>query len=432
MRHRSVMIRFVWVFALSLATGSASGQLLVGPWVSESDRAIDAARKTDLRVIVMDANGRPAGGASVRIEQVRCTYHVGLVLPASGWPEQGLGAQTHTEFWRCFNAVSLERMTDWPTLQPEAGGGLDAGRVALLQQTLDQAESLGMFVRWGPMVSADPGRIPGWAAKLQGEALAEAVKGYSEKIYERFSGRVGQFDVYTQTLAHGFVEDKAGVSVVRQLYGSVPVRSSGALACARFDEALDIQKMLKVQRRLTAMREAFIPVQMVALDHTFGGRLERRSLVRLLSKIDQINKPVVISGLTVGGDSEVSAAINLETVLRTLMERPNVQGVWFAGLNADLAIDPSGALIDDMGLPTPSGRVIDRLYHSNWRKDIETSADELGNVRARVFAGDYRVTATLADGTTCEAEVHLVKSVDPQVVLLEPLRPGVPMEMLAE
>ncbi len=432
MFYRSGLYGLVCGVTLSLTVVQAFGQLLVDPWVSESQRAIDSAHKTDLRVIVLDVSGRPASGASVQIEPIRRAFHVGLVLPETGWPEQGLGAETHTEFWRCFNAVSLELMTDWPTLQPVAGGELDAGRVALIEAVLSDAEAHGMYVRWGPLVSADPGRVPGWAAGLEGDALAGAVADYSNKIYERFGGRIGQFDVYSQSLSHSLIEDRAGGSVVRRLYGSVPVHSPGAVACARFDEALDIGRMLKVQRRLTAMREAFIPVQLVALDHTFGGTLERRSLVRLLSKIDQINGPVVISGLTVGGDNDMATAINLETVLRTLMERPGVQGIWFAGLNAELAGDPSGALLDDMGLPTSSGRVIDSLYHDNWRDVIETSADELGNVRARVFAGDYRVMARLSDGTTSVTEVHVVKSDDPQVVLVEPLRPGVPMEVQSE
>lgn len=421
----------VGLLAALFTSVPASGQLLVGPWISESEQATDKARKTDLRVIVMDHHGLPAAGARVRIEQTRSSFQLGLILPETGWPEQGLGADTHTEFWRCFNSISLERLTDWPSLQTEPGAGLDAGRVALIEAALDHAEANGMFVRWGPVVSADPGRVPDWAVGLDGEALSRGVADYCGKIHERFGSRIDQFDVYTQTLSHSFIEDRAGVSVVRGMYSSVPVHGGGAQACARFDDAMDIQQMIKVQRRLTAMREAFIPVQVVALDHTFGGTLERRALVRLLSKIDQIKGPVVVSGLTVGGDSEVTAAINLETVLRTLMERPGLQGIWFAGLNAELAGDPSGALLDDMGLPTPSGRVVDSLYHGNWREDIEASADELGNVRSRVFPGDYRVTATLADGTACTAEVHVVKSVDPKVVLIEPMRPGMPMEVQA-
>jgi hypothetical protein len=428
MFHRSG-IGLIVCGALVLGTAArAAAQLLAGPWIQESQKQIDSARKTDLRVIVLGADGRPVPGAEVLIEQTRRAFHVGLVLPETGWPKQGLGGDTHTEFWRCFNAVSLERMTDWPMLQPQAGSDLDAGQVELIERALDQAEARGMLVRWGSMVSADPGRVPGWAAELKGDALAKAVLGYTELIYDRFGGRVGQFDVYTQTLAHSFIEQGAGVSVVRRMYESVPAKSPGARTCARFGDALELGRFQKIQRRLTSMNEAFIPVDVVALDQRFGGTQERRSLVRLLSRIDQIPGPVVISSLTVGGDSGVSAAINLETVLRTMMERPRIEGIWFAGLTPESAGDPSGALLDEMGLPTPSGRVVDSLYYGQWRADIQTPTDGLGNVRVRVFPGAYRITAMLSDGSVCATDVYVKKSGDPQVVVLEPLRPGVLME----
>lgn len=425
MVYRSWIRLTIWG-ALLLGCGvSVSAQMLAGPWIIESEKQIDAVRKTDLRVIVMDGSGRPAPGVTVRIEQTRSAFHVGLILPETGWPDQGLGAGTDAEFWRCFNAVSIERLTDWPTLQPKRGSELDPTRIGLIEKVLDEAEPGGVFVRWGPMVSADPGRMPGWAGELSGQALADAVAGYGELVWQRFRGRIDQYDVYTQTLDHDFIENRAGASVIRWLYESVPVKSLGARACARFDDGLSMGRAQKMQRRLTAMREAFIRVQTVAIDQRFGGTLDRRSLVRLLSRIDHIHGPVVISGLTVGGDSEVNAAINLETTLRTMMEHPNIQGIWFAGLTPDLAVEPSGALLDERGLLTPSGRLIDSLFNNLWRTDIDTRADELGNVRARVFPGAYRITSKLPDGLELATDVWVGKTNDPRVVLLEPLRPGV-------
>jgi endo-1,4-beta-xylanase len=432
MDNRSGIRLLVWGVLLLGCGASASAQMLAGTWIGESEKQIDAVRKTDLRVIVMDEAGRPASGVSVRIEQTRGAFHVGLVLPETGWPDRGVGADTHTEFWRCFNAVSLERLTDWPSLQPRRGSQLDPGRVDLIEKTLAKAEAHNLFVRWGPLISADPGRLPGWAGELSGQALADAVAGYSGLVWRRFGGRIDQYDVSARSLDHGFIQARAGVSVIRRLYESVPVMSPGAQACARFDDGLTLGRFQKMQRRLTAMREAMIPVAAVAIDQRFGGTLERRSLVRQLSRVDQIRGPVVISGLTVGGDSEANAVINLETVLRTLMEHPGIEGIWFSGLTTELAGDPSGALVDQMGLPTPSGRLIDSLFQHLWRTDIDTQADELGNVRVRVFPGAYRVTARLPDGLECVTDVWVEKSADTRVVLLEPLRPGVPVGTVRE
>jgi hypothetical protein len=204
------------------------------------------------------------------------------------------------------------------------------------------------------------------------------------------------------------------------------------VVCARFDDALGTSRINKMLRQLTAMREAFIPVPLVAIDHRFGDTVDQKSLVRLFSRIDPIDQPVILSGLTVGGDSELNAAINLETVLRTAMEKPKVRGVWFAGLTPDNAIELNSELIDEAGGLTSSARTIDSLYHDVWRTHIETRTDELGNVRARAFPGTYRVTATLADGSELSATFRLLKSDAPRVVLLEPLRPGAALGQTAE
>lgn len=420
----------VTVACLLLLTGVApvSAQMLAGAWVDQSDKRIDETRKTELRVIVLDAAGRAAPGAAVVIEQTGSDFPVGVVLPENGLPEVDLNG----EFWRVVNAVSLERMTGWPKLQPEGGGSLDDDAVWRIEQVLNEAEARGMLVRWGPLISADAGRVPGWAAKLEGRELADVVAAYADLICKRFGRRIHQFDGYTQTLDHGFIESRAGVGVVRDLYETLPASSPGVVVCARFDDALGTGRINKMLRQLTAMREAFIPVPLVALDHRFGDTVDQKSLARLFSRTDPIDQPVILSGLTVGGDSELNAAINLETVLRTVMEKPKVQGIWFSGLTPDNAIELNSELIDEAGGLTSSARTIDSLYHNVWRTHIETKTDELGNVRARAFPGTYRVTATLAGGSELSATFRLLKSDGPRVVLLEPLRPGAGLGQTAE
>lgn len=405
---------------LLTSVASASAQMLAGAWVDQSEKQIDETRRTELRVIVMDATGRVVPGAAVEIEQTRSDFPVGVVLPEAGLPEVDLD----DEFWRAINAVSLERMTAWPKLQPKADGSLDEDAAWRIEQVLNEAEARGMMVRWGPLVSADAGRMPAWAAELDGRELADAVATYTDLICKRFGHRIAQFDGYTQTLDHGFIESRAGVAVIRDLYSSLPAVCPDVVMCARFDDALATGRVNQMLRQMTAMREAFIPVDLVAIDHRFSDTLDRRALVRLFSRLEPIEHPVILSGLTVGGDSGLNAAINLETVLRTVMEKPMIRGVWFAGLTPNNAIELNSELIDEQGELTSSARVIDSLFHDLWRTHVETRTDELGNVRGRAFPGTYRITATLADGAELSTSFRLNKSDAPRVVLLEPLKPG--------
>ena len=400
-------------------------QLQVGPWVAESDKRIDEARKTDLRVIVLNANGKPARGAEVHVEQLRGRFHVGYVLPETGWSEASEEAMDEGRpLWRCVNAVSLRRLTDWPTLQPAFGASLNYDGAKRIGKAIEEARNRGYYVRWGPVVSADLGRAPGWASDLSGDALAEAVTGYCDLISEEYRGQVNEFDVYSQWLTHDLLGERVGMALLREVYESLPAKCPGARMGVRFTDVLEIERLREMQRKLRSMREGFIPVDVVSLGEHFSGRMDRLQIERKLSRLDSLDRPVVFSDLTVGGDTELDASINMEMVLRSLMERPYVQGVWLTGWSPATATEPTGALFDHQGELLPVGRVVDRLFYNTWRTDVTEAADELGNVKVRAFPGTYRATAKLPDGTVIETMFVLDKAEGERVLLLAPRRPA--------
>ncbi len=410
--------------ALCLTAIGAKAQMPVGPWVADSDQRIDEVRKTSLRVIVLQADGKPAFGAQVHLKQTRSTFHVGYILPASGLSKSVQEAiDGDARLWRCVNAVSLRHMTDWPTLQPALGGSLNYDAAQRIDRVIEEARARGMYVRWGSLISADLGLAPPWVASLSSDALAEAVNGYVALIAERYGSEVDSYDLYTHWLTHDLLGERVGTALIREVYETFPASSPDSNTAVRFEEALDIERMRHVQRKLTEMHEAIIPVDTVAMDQHFTGKLDRLRIERRLSRMDQLDRPVVFSSLSVGGDTELDASINMETLLRSLMERPNVKGVWLAGWTPEQAPEPTGALLDSQGRLMPVGKVVDHLFHELWRTNITTNADELGNVQVRVFPGAYRVRATLSDGTIINTSCEIEKSDEVRVLLLEPRRP---------
>lgn len=417
----------VMLAACLMAAVWAHAQIPVGPWVAASDKRIDEARKTDLRVIVMGRDGKAASGAQVHVEQLRGTFDVGYVLPKSGWSETSEEAMDDGRpLWRCVNAVSLDRLTDWPTMQPALGGSLNYVEAKLIDKAIDEARLRGMDVRWGTLISADLGRAPTWASSLSGEALADAVMGYCQLVGDRYGRRVDAFDAYAQWLSHDMLGERVGTALIRQLYETMPVVTHGAATGVRFSDALDIFRDRKMQRKLTDMDEGFMPVDVVSIEQHFPAGTDRPKLERALTRLDQLKRPVVFSRLSVGGDSQLDASISMETVLRLLMERPYVKGVWLIGWTPDNAPEPNGALFDEQGELLPAGRTVDRLFHDQWRTDVTDTADELGNVRLRAFPGSYRATVKLADGTVLETLFELKRSDQERVLLLETRRPVEP------
>jgi hypothetical protein len=404
------------VLTLMFVCAAAHAQVLTGEWVAESEKKIDAVRKVDLRVIVLGRDGKPVPHAQVHVRQLRHAFALGFVAADTDWPQDA----SEQAVWRCFNAVSFDRLADWAVLQPDGPLQWQAGA---LMQAIQQAHVHGWTMRWGGVISADAGRLPGWAASLEGSALRAALDDQVARVLNAGAQCANEYDLYTDTLDHSFVEERLGLAMLRRMYEQARATSPEARLAVRFSDALVGQRLQLLVRKVTDLRQAFIRINRIAIEQRIGGVLVQQPLARGLQMLGELQLQVVIAALEVGGASPTAAALNMETALRTLFADPHIIGIYIAGLQAGHLADPAAALFDDTGQPTPSGRVLDNLFHELWRTDQTLTTDDLGNVFTRVFAGTHHLSTSLADGTSIEMDVYVPpanEQGDGRLIILEP------------
>jgi len=411
-------VQFVFILSL-LCSPPAMAQMMQGPWVEESDQKIDALRKTDLRVIVLDRQGKAVVAAAVTIEQLRHDFTIGFVLGEQGFA-QGVGDKP---VWWCFNAVSLQRLTAWPRLQPSP---LVEPDFTMIDEAVDTAMRMGLRVRWGGLISADIGRNPDWVAFLSGAKLTVALDHHVKSVLLRFGSRVDAFDLYTHILDHQFIEDRLGKAMVRRLHEHAHAAAPDANIAAPLENSLVESRLRKSITHVRQLNQQFIPFNEVSISQRIGGMLLQRQLARGLELLGQFGTDVVISSLEVGGGSDATAANNLETLLRTLFATESIRGIYFSGMKIGDVADVNAALIDNAGRATRPGAVVDGLFHDQWWTNQTLDSDEMGNVYLRVFTGTHRITAALADGSALQTTVHLTRDPPPglatHIVLLEPMK----------
>ena len=414
--HGKLMRRFPWLSLLVLLCTSAGamGQIVQGRWVDESQQRIEATRKTELRVIVLGADGKPAGNTQVKVQQVRHDFPMGFTLGQARWPRL---YDADAPVWRCFNAVSLDLLTDWPTMAPTADQQAD---LQPLHAVIHAAHQRGMAVRWGGVISADVGRLPDWVAPLQGERLQAALEQRIGRVLGEFGWAAQQFDLYTQTATHRMVEDRLGTPALRKLFERAKATAPQASVGVCYSGILAGQRLPDMVQSVTALKQAFFPFDQVVLEEKITGIIVQAPLARALDWIAGQQLDVVITGLEVGGGSPAAAAVNFEIVLRTLFAEPAIKGIWVGSMQPDREAVPHASLLDAEGQPTAVGEVLDHLFHKQWWTDLTLQTDEIGNARARVFTGVHRISALLEDGTTLETTVYLPRQVEPRIVLLQP------------
>lgn len=401
----------VMALCLCVSPSLAMAQVLSGEWVNASDKRIEECRKTRLRVLVLDANGQPRPMTMVTVTQQAHAFAWGVAVPTV--PQ----VQPLPAVWRCFNALSLDPAGDLMHTRPLEGVS-DFAPVETALATLPQ----GWTARWGGVISADPTASPAWVSEKRGIELEKALHAHASQLVGRYSGRVTGFDLYTHLIDNNSIESRLGAGAVRGLFESIHAANPRTSLGVRFDDALEGPRLPMMIQRVRSLREAFIPFDHIALGGRYGGTLVHATLRAATDWIAQLDMPVTIASLEVGGGSPAAAAINMEMVLRTFFSQPSIQGIYLSGLTKAQVADPTAALLNDDGSPTPVGELFERMTRGLWWTDAQVRTDLMGNARTKVFAGRYTISVDYGDGNKVSVDVWLPVAEGERTVVLQPLK----------
>ncbi|MFW6032523.1 MAG: hypothetical protein ACOCTI_04025, partial [Phycisphaeraceae bacterium] len=259
-------------------------------------------------------------------------------------------------------------------------------------------------------------------ARLNGAPQRAALLAWARRVLGRFGQRAEAFDLYDMPRGRDYLGEAFGEAMIRQLYQQARAAGPEPKLGLRFEDSLTGPPMQEMVNTVTGLRQAFVPIDVVSIDQKLRGQLLQNPLARAMRWLSGLDVGVQVVGLEVGGTSPAGAAVNLETLLRTLFAEPAIEGIWLGGLTEDQVTTPHAALIGEGGELTEAGRIIDRLFGELWWTSESHTADRLGNVRARVFAGEHEITATLPDGGEVTTRVWIPPSAGEQTVVLEPMK----------
>lgn len=417
MQH--VALKWLSLLIVVLAVRPAGGQVLRGKWVEDAHGRIERYRKTDLHVIVLDLDGNPVPDVEVRLQMIRHDFVFGFCLdaePFSGLEDPPVLSAT-APLWRCFNAVSLEDATAWPKLQVQN----KTWDFRVLDRMLEWRAIQGLRVRWGPVISADPLYLPGWVQQLDDVELRSAIESQVRRVLADYGWRVDDFDLHTHMADHQLVAARLGMQMVRHMHELGRATAPRTRFAARFEKVLSGIKLDRMLKTIMMLEEHFVPIDLIVLDEQVTGTVLHAPMLNVVERLGKLNRPVLIGRLEVGGPTPAAAALNLEALLYGLMAEPNIEGIFLGEVGVVNERVPHGALLNPEGELTPPGRIFDTMVRRLWWTDRVVEADELGNVRQRVFGGTYRLSAILPGEVRVTEEVYLPVDDLRRVVVLQPI-----------
>ncbi|QDU34364.1 hypothetical protein KS4_24320 [Poriferisphaera corsica] len=414
---RQFIFVLLTIFTL-LIPHSLTAQVLRGHWVNQSDAAIKQYRMRDLRVIVLDENSKPIENANVHVTQLKHAFTWGAVLPKNTevlaeWFDGS------APVWRVFNAVSLDRYTQWNNLQPQQDSEIQNNYIGPI---LHLARQGGKRIHWGRLINADEGQNPEWLTGLQGNDLAQSLDQYSTQILLDYKQQVSGFSIYSGMLDRDFMTEQLGLAMLRKLVLQTKAVAPHANLAIAFSDTLLGKRRREMFDKIISLRESMIPVTRIAVSQEVTGVLVPSAIERDLAWFDRLDANTIISNLSISGDSEAGAALNMEIMLRLLFAQEKITAIYFAGLYPNESPAPNSSLFKIDGSLSSSGQTLEQMIRKLWWTNESAATDDLGNAFFSVYAGSHQITINLPDGEVVRTTVYAEVGQDPQIVLIEPLK----------
>lgn len=159
------------------------------------------ARKTNVKIKVVDAKGNPLPNATISIQQKQSSFPFGCAI------NKNILTNNAYRNWftsRPFTVTAFENEMKWYVNEATQGMEDYSDSDAMLQLT----KQLRISVRGHNIFWDDPQFQPFWVKSLSGEQLSSAASKRLNSIMSRYRGQVIAWDVVNENLHHNFFESK--------------------------------------------------------------------------------------------------------------------------------------------------------------------------------------------------------------------------------
>jgi GH35 family endo-1,4-beta-xylanase len=390
------------------------------PWRRAALARIEALRKSDFALRVVDRAGQPISGAHVRVEQTRSAFQWGAALQMErlvvDTPDNLRYRQITEEL---FNAASTENDLKWPVWLGEWEGNFSR------EQTLAGLRWLkarGFHTRGHVLVWPGHKNLPKPVQERLGTArqdeIPALVTAHIREITRATKGLLDEWDVLNEPFTNFDLMKTFGdaimppwFQVAREELPGVPLYFNDF---SNHDATTDADHVAHFERTTRYLLDHGAPVGGLGLQAHFGGRPNAPEAI--LAQLDryqaQFQLPIRITEFDVWTHDEELQADFTRDFLLLCFSHPSVVGVQHWGFWETCHWRPPAAMFRADWSEKPNAKVYRDLVFRQWRSQLEGRTDAQAQFRGRAFQGDYTVVVE-TDGRRHAQKLTLPPSTQP-------------------
>ena len=391
------------------------------PWRSEAEARIEAIRKADMAVRVVDSSGSPIAGADVSIKMQRHAFHFGSMY-TRGYINQYVygtadrdGIMYAEQFAKLFNIGVPENDLKWPYL--ESGEGW---RIERLNTEINWLRQNGIDVRGHTLVWQRSTRVPPDVAAMIGnpnvnkDYLRRRINNHITQTVSAFRGRVVEWDVINEAFRDHAIVDILGYDEIFEWLRlakeadpdvKVFVNDNGIERDkGDWEEAINFYVKL-----LQDAKKRGVVVDGLGMQAHMEWKLTSPAkMLDILDRFVGLVDRVKITEFDMASGDEQLYADYLRDFYTVLFSHPLVDGILMWGFWDGAHWRNNAPIFRKDWSLKPSGQMYIDLVFNKWWTDEAGVTDEDGMFKVRGFLGDYEVTVRY-EGREVKQAVSLPK-----------------------
>jgi len=396
------------------------------------DENIEARRKADAAVTVVDAAGRPVADARVAAVQKTHEFLFGAnAFMVGGFDTPEKNAAYEAAFGHLFNFATVPFY--WSDLEPKPG------------QVRFTKDSPPIYRRPPPDLVVEFGRrhgltlkghpliwhswLPPWLPKDDEARMHELMAGRFAQVADRYAASIRIWDVTNEVLAHGNKGGPLPEGYLEWSYAEAARRfrpdnilmineTTGGAHGGRGEGAAyyrQIQGLLGKGLRVDGVGFQFHLFGAGAYERLLEGKLHPpQDLYAVYSTYEKFGKPLYITEITVpqrsAPDGQEEQAEVVANLYRLWFSVPRMAGITWWNLADGTAVKGEdvyrGGLLNEALQAKAAYRKLDELINKSWKTQAAGRTDSQGRFAFRGFCGTYAVTVESPAGKR-EFQVNL-------------------------
>jgi endo-1,4-beta-xylanase len=387
------------------------GREATAAWRAPAQQRIEAIRKGDIAIKVVDADGAAVPGAKVHVEMLNHAFRFGSFVGHDITKDDADTAKLRETFPLLFNAATSPiYWSDWGWQNPK----MQAGYIASMKYLHENK------IPWRGHTIMYPGE-PFVPTKLK--ALADNPAAYKKFVLDHVTEVTGvaapyrpfTFDVINEPRDDQYTIKRIGIEGVVEAFNitqkAVPdaqlfVNDYGIISGgARNTRNIDFYHEF-----LDKIKAAGAPVSGIGMQGHFGAMLtDPARIYEVFNDFSRHGVPLQITEFDIDTSDEETQADYTRDVLTIAFSHPNMEAFitwgWWEGDHWR----PNGAMMRKDWTPKPNYHAWRKLVFSDWWTNEQKNTDSAGLAKLRGFLGTYRARVTV-NGVTKEIEFALPKS----------------------